>query len=150
VSLTPVSTSPILGPFLALFGGCDVFWRKVLGNSFSQERLEKRLTLGMSAIYRIRIQGFLEKRWVERLGDIYLQPINLGWHLKQANLMVTNGLYLPTGKYSFGADDNTGLGMWTDEFGAGTIIFFDPEKNGIFQQWGIFKFTRRKKIRIYR
>lgn len=66
------------------------------------------------------------------LGDIYLQPINLGWHLKQADFMVTYGIYFPTGKYSFGADDNTGLGMWTHEFGAGTTIFFDPEKKWHF------------------
>ena len=64
------------------------------------------------------------------LGDIFLQPINLGWHLKQADFMVTYGIYFPTGKYSFGGDDNTGLGMWTHEFGAGTTIYFDPEYMG--------------------
>ncbi len=78
------------------------------------------------------------------LGDIYLQPINLGWHLKQADFMVTYGIYLPTGKYSSGGDDNTGLGMWTHEFGAGTTIFFDPEKKWHFSAMGYFEIHSEK------
>ena len=78
------------------------------------------------------------------LGDIYLQPINLGWHLEQADFMVSYGLYLPTGKYSFGGDDNTGLGMWTHEFGAGTTIFFDPEKKWHFSVMGYFEIHSEK------
>ena len=66
------------------------------------------------------------------LGDTYIQPINLGWHLKQVDFMVSYGLYLPTGRYTPSANDNTGLGMWTHEFGAGTTIFFDPEKKWHF------------------
>jgi hypothetical protein len=62
------------------------------------------------------------------LADIFIQPVNLGWHLKQADFMVTYGLYLPTGGYTDGADDNTGMGMWTHEFGAGTTFYFDQEK----------------------
>jgi len=78
------------------------------------------------------------------LGDIYLQPVNLGWHLKQADFMATYGIYFPTGKYSFGADDNTGLGMWTHEFGAGTTIFFDPEKKWHLSAMGYFEIHSEK------
>jgi hypothetical protein len=46
--------------------------RKVFGTSYSQKRPMKRLTLGMPVTYRIRVQGFLEKRWVERLGDMHI------------------------------------------------------------------------------
>jgi len=63
------------------------------------------------------------------LGDIYLQPVNLGGHLEQADFMVSYGIYFPTGKYSFRGDDNTGMGMWTHEFGAATTVYFDAEKN---------------------
>jgi hypothetical protein len=78
------------------------------------------------------------------LGDIYLQPINLGWHLKQADFMVGYGIYLPTGKYSFGGDDNSGLGMWTHEFGAGTTLYFDPEKKWHFSAMGYFEIHSEK------
>ena len=91
-----------------------------------------------SADNTIEFAGFESSKNFD-LGDIYLQPINLGWHLKQADFMVTYGLYLPTGKYSFGGDDNTGLGMWTHEFGAGTTIFFDPEKKWHFSAMGYFE-----------
>ena len=78
--------------------------RKVLGPSFPQERPKKRLTLGMPATYRIQVQGFLEKRWVERLGDMSISyrgrkdqaPVSIlmGRVRDQAELMgVVNGLY---------------------------------------------------------
>jgi hypothetical protein len=37
-------------------------------------------------------------------------------------------LYLPTGKYELGGSDNAGLGILTNEFSAGTTIYFDQEK----------------------
>ena len=61
-------------------------------------------------------------------GDVYLQPLNLGWHLPRADFIVSYGLYMPTGKYTPGGDDNSGLGMWTHEFGAGTTLYLDAEK----------------------
>ena len=78
--------------------------RKVLGPSFPQERPKKRLTLGMPATYRIRIQGFLEKRWADRLGDMHINTRNqenqaplttlVGRVRDQAELMgVLNSLY---------------------------------------------------------
>ena len=78
------------------------------------------------------------------LGDIYLQPINLGWHLKQADFMASYGLYFPTGRYEFGADDNSGLGMWTHEFGAGTTLFFDSERKWHLSAMGFFELHTKK------
>ena len=78
------------------------------------------------------------------LGDIYLQPINLGWHLKQVDFMVTYGIYFPTGRYKLGANDNTGLGMWTHEFGAGTTIYFDQEKKWHFSAMCYFEISSEK------
>jgi len=74
--------------------------RKVLGPSLPQERL----TLGMPATYRIHIQGFLEKRWADRLGDMHINTSNqenqaplttlVGRVRDQAELMgVLNSLY---------------------------------------------------------
>lgn len=49
------------------------------------------------------------------LTDMFVQPINLGWHTPRADATVAYGLYLPTGRYEDGASDNTGLGMWGQE-----------------------------------
>jgi len=78
------------------------------------------------------------------LADIFIQPVNLGWHLAQADFMVTYGLYLPTGNYSNGADDNTGMGMWTHEFGAGTTLYFDREKKWHISAMAYFEIHSKK------
>ena len=36
------------------------------------------------------------------LTDMFLQPINLGWHTPRADVMAAYGLYLPTGRYQDG------------------------------------------------
>src|SRR6478736_2117453 len=56
------------------------------------------------------------------LTDMFLQPINLGWRKPRADFMVAYGLYLPTGRYEDGADNNTGLGMWAQEVLLGTTV----------------------------
>jgi hypothetical protein len=62
------------------------------------------------------------------VSDMYVQPVNLGWHLARADVMTGYGFYAPTGRYTAGADDNTGLGMWGHEVFAGTTVFFDEKK----------------------
>ncbi len=84
----------------------------------------------------------LETGW--GLGDFYVQPINLGWHLKQADIMASFGVYLPLGRYDSDADDNTGMGMWTYEFGAGTTVYFDAAKNWHFAATGYLEFHSGK------
>ena len=63
------------------------------------------------------------------LTDLYLQPINLGWHTKNADFIAGLGLYAPAGRYEAGADDNLGLGMWTFELFGGGTFFFDEAKS---------------------
>jgi hypothetical protein len=62
------------------------------------------------------------------LGDTYIQPISLGWHMKQADVVAGYALFAPTGRYTVGADDNTGLDMWGNELTFGTTAFFDEKK----------------------
>jgi hypothetical protein len=59
------------------------------------------------------------------LGDMYIKPLELGWHFKHADAIAGYAFMAPTGRYSVSAKDNTGLGMWSNEFSAGTTIYFD-------------------------
>lgn len=59
--------------------------------------------------------------------DIYLQPIQLGWHNKRADFFAGYQLYIPTGKYELGGD-NSGLGMWMNEFTGGTTVYLNADK----------------------
>ena len=62
------------------------------------------------------------------ISDMYVQPFNLGWHTDRADVLAGYGFFAPTGRYTPGANDNTGLGMWGHEVFAGTTLFFDKNK----------------------
>ncbi len=64
--------------------------------------------------------------------DIYVQPIQLGWKTQRADFVVAYNLFLPTGEWEFGGDDNAGLGMWSNLFQAGTTLRLDAENAWTF------------------
>jgi hypothetical protein len=53
----------------------------------------------------------------------------LGWHLKRGDVTAGYNLYIPTGRFSQGATDNTGLGMWGNEVTLGSTVYFDQKKS---------------------
>jgi hypothetical protein len=61
--------------------------------------------------------------------DMYLQPIQLGWHLKNADLVAGYALYMPTGRFIPGSVNNTGLGQWSNEFSAGFTVYPNEKKS---------------------
>lgn len=63
------------------------------------------------------------------LGDVYVQPIWLGWNTKHFGATIAYGAYAPTGEYEDGATDNTGLGFWTHQFQAG-VTWYPWEHQG--------------------
>jgi hypothetical protein len=52
----------------------------------------------------------------------------LGWETPRADYVASWGLFAPTGKWEFGGDDNGGLGMWSDDFQAGTTLRLDSKR----------------------
>jgi hypothetical protein len=60
--------------------------------------------------------------------DIYVQPVYLGWTLPMADLTTGIGVTMPTGRYTNGATDNTGLGMWSFAFDVGTTVYAGAKK----------------------
>ncbi|MGO9831518.1 MAG: transporter [Myxococcaceae bacterium] len=58
-------------------------------------------------------------------GDMYLQPIQLGWHTTYLDVITGVALWIPTGRYSLGANDNTGQGQWGFEPSLGATLWFD-------------------------
>jgi len=71
----------------------------------------------------------LDQKTSYGVGDLYIQPINLGWHQERADYTAGLGLYVPIGKYEDGADDNTGLGMWSYEVFAGATWYLDAGRS---------------------
>lgn len=77
--------------------------------------------------------------------DIYIQPLQLGWKAKQADFIFGYALYLPTGKYEWNGSDNTGLGMFTNEFSAGSTLYFDKKEQWNFSALFSYALNGKKK-----
>ena len=60
--------------------------------------------------------------------DFYFQPINLGWHFKQGDITLWYGLYVPSGRYVLDGLQNTGQGVWSNEYDVGTTLYFGSER----------------------
>ena len=69
--------------------------------------------------------------------QLWVVPFSLGWHIKDplplspggADITVHYAFYPPTGRYTPGAPNNTGLGMWCNELSARLTAFFDKDRN---------------------
>jgi hypothetical protein len=86
----------------------------------------------------------LEQKTDTGFTDLYIQPINLGWHTERADYMAGLGVYAPTGSYDPDASDNLGLGMWSFELFGGTTVFFDEAKTWHFAARAVYE-THTKK-----
>jgi hypothetical protein len=93
----------------------------------------------------IRIETpVLEQNPGPGLSDMYVQPLNLGWHTKHADVTAGYGFFVPTGRYTAGADDNTGLGMWGHEVFAGSTLYFDEGRAWHAATTGALEFHSKK------
>jgi len=63
------------------------------------------------------------------LSDLYVMPAQLGWHTRRADATVGVAFFAPTGRYTAGASDNLGKGMWSYEVSGGGTIFVDPARS---------------------
>ncbi len=116
-----VSTSPNVTTFLTGIGGSLVTPWKILNANYGASLLV--------SLVKNNIEGSkINENGSIAFSDIYVQPIQLGWHTKKADFTAGYALYIPSGKFSAGADDNSGLGMWGHEFSAGTTFYFDKAK----------------------
>ena len=62
------------------------------------------------------------------IADIYIEPINFGWHFSQDDVYASFGFFAPTGSYSSDKAINNGLGRWAEMFGLGAVVYLDQAK----------------------
>src|SRR5271165_1397984 len=60
--------------------------------------------------------------------DMYVEPLNLGWHLKHADVNVGYAFTAPTGRYTAGASNNVGSGYWGNNITSGTTVYITKNK----------------------
>ncbi|HEY7388051.1 MAG TPA: transporter [Bryobacteraceae bacterium] len=69
-------------------------------------------------------------------GDVYVQPIKVGWKMTRMDIVTGYSFYAPTGLYTPRASGGIGQGQWTHEFSAGGLAYFDRAKT-----WSISALT---------
>jgi hypothetical protein len=71
-------------------------------------------------------------------GDLYIQPINLGWRAKRADFLAAYGFYAPTG-----AGDRS-LNMWAHEIVGGATVYLDTAKMWHVSTAGFYEIHQNK------
>jgi len=108
----------------SLFAGgfSRVTTRKLFGASYGY-------TVLFPAGANNRLQGTeIDQNPGAGLTDTVIEPVSLGWHFKRADATAYYELYVPIGRYTDGASNNTGLGMWGHEVGVGFTAYLDEKK----------------------
>jgi hypothetical protein len=92
-----------------------------------------------------RIQGTeIDANPGSGLTDASIAPILLGWHFKRADATAGYNIFMPTGRYTDGADDNTGLGMWGHELSVGTTVYLNASRQWHAATLATFDFQSKK------
>jgi hypothetical protein len=60
--------------------------------------------------------------------DTFVEPLNLGWHLKRADVTVGYAFTAPTGRFTAGASNNVGSGYWGNNITTGTTFYITKNK----------------------
>lgn len=78
------------------------------------------------------------------LTDSVIAPISLGWHFKRADAIAGYTMFVPTGRYTDGATDNTGFGMWGHELALGTTVYLTESRQYHAATLATFDFQSKK------
>ena len=130
--------APSINMFLLGVGAGIVTDAKFLGGKYGASVL--------MAFASTRIEGNLvSTKSSLAFTDMYIQPLQLGWETKKADVTFGYAIYLPTGKYELGGDDNAGMGIFTNEFSAGSTVYFDAKKEWNFSALFSYGLNSKKK-----
>lgn len=78
-------------------------------------------------------------------GDLYIQPISLGWNKERADFIAGVGIYAPTGQYELGGENNRGLGMWSYELFGATTLYLNSAKTWHLAAFAAYETHGKKK-----
>jgi hypothetical protein len=112
--------------------------RKLLGGSY-----------GFQVVFPVGANNRLQGTEIDAnpgagLTDSVITPISLGWHVMRADATVGYTIFAPTGRYTNGANDNTGLGMWGQELSVGTTLYLSGSRQWHAATLATFDFQSKK------
>lgn len=98
------------------------------------------------AYIKARIEGnSLDVPGEFQFTDISVTPAQLGWHTPRADYVAGYTFFAPTGEWELGGDNNTGLGMWSHLFQAGTTLRLDDRRAWSLSTLGGYEIHSEKK-----
>ena len=74
------------------------------------------------------------------LGDVYLQPLILGWQRDRVDVRGIVGVLAPTGKFNAGATDNVGNGYWTPVIASGQTFYLSADRTTTLSLFEMYEF----------
>ena len=78
------------------------------------------------------------------LGDLYVQPIKLGWKLNWLDLVTGYAFYAPTADFEPGGRGGVGRGQWTHQFSLGSTVYFDQARTWHLSALASYELNQRK------
>ena len=73
------------------------------------------------------------------LGDLFVQPVMLGWTKGQYDWRAAYGIVAPTGRFEAGADDNVGAGYWTHALSSGLTYHVTKERTDSLSVFAMYE-----------
>jgi len=84
-----------------------------------------------------------------RLGDVFVEPITLSWHAKQADFSFGYGIWTPSGDFKTTDPLSPGKGFLTHMLTGGVTYYADKDKTWSFSALSRYEIsTERKQTRI--
>ncbi len=78
------------------------------------------------------------------LGDLYVQPLKLGWKLDRFDVVTGYAFYAPTGHFDPGGREGVGSGQWTHEVSLGGTAYLDQGKTWRLSALASYDLNSRK------
>ena len=82
-------------------------------------------------VARIGLEVAEPRRSVDRfgLGDVFVEPLKLGWGIDRFDVVTSYAFYVPTGAFQpGGGSGGVGRGHWTHQFSVGGAVFADAAR----------------------
>jgi hypothetical protein len=76
-------------------------------------------------------------------GDLYVQPLKIGWKMSQIDIVAGYSFYAPTGHFAPRTSDGVGRGYWTHQFSLGSTVYFDRAKTWHISGLASYDLNRR-------
>jgi hypothetical protein len=78
-------------------------------------------------------------------GDVYVQPVKLGWKMSWIDIVAGYSFYAPTGRFTPMGSDGVGRGYWTHQFSLGSTLYFGRSRTWNISEYASYDLNQPKR-----